>query len=126
MTDTSELRKEASGGPSPTPTGVATRSAGVKAALVALRTYKLYASPWFAGSCRFEPTCSVYAYQAIERFGLRRGAWMALKRLARCHPLSRKFGYDPVAEPSPAETPRSADVAQEIGGAHGACKGAHS
>jgi putative membrane protein insertion efficiency factor len=66
--------------------------------LVALRIYKLYFSILFAGSCRFEPTCSAYAYQAIERFGVLRGSWLALKRLLRCHPLSRKFGYDPVPE----------------------------
>lgn len=71
---------------------------GMKAALAALRIYKAYVSPWFAGSCRFEPTCSKYAYEAIERFGVLRGTWLGLKRLARCHPLSRKFGYDPVPE----------------------------
>lgn len=74
------------------------RTAGVKATLALLRSYKVYVSPWFAGSCRFEPTCSMYAYEAIERFGVRRGAWLGLKRLLRCQPLSRKFGYDPVPE----------------------------
>ena len=73
-------------------------SLGVKAALAALRIYKVYVSPWFAGSCRFAPTCSRYAYEAIERFGVIRGAWLGLRRLARCHPFSRKFGYDPVPE----------------------------
>lgn len=73
-------------------------SLAVKAALAALRIYKVYVSPWFAGSCRFEPTCSRYAYEAIERFGVRRGTWLAVKRLAHCQPLSRKFGYDPVPE----------------------------
>ncbi|PYT47988.1 MAG: membrane protein insertion efficiency factor YidD [Acidobacteria bacterium] len=74
------------------------QNAAVKAALLALRFYKAYLSILFAGSCRYEPTCSRYAYEAIERFGLVRGAWLGLKRLLRCHPLSRKFGYDPVPE----------------------------
>ena len=73
-------------------------SAGVRAGLFALRFYKAYLSILFAGSCRFEPTCSGYAYEAIERFGVARGIWLGLKRLLRCHPLSRKFGYDPVPE----------------------------
>jgi hypothetical protein len=70
----------------------------VRAALFALRFYKHYLSILFAGSCRFEPTCSRYAYEAIERFGVMRGVWLGLQRLLRCHPLSRKFGYDPVPE----------------------------
>jgi hypothetical protein len=72
--------------------------AAVKAALFALRIYKSYFSLLFAGACRFTPTCSRYAYEAIERFGVRRGSWLAMKRLLRCQPLSRKFGYDPVPE----------------------------
>jgi uncharacterized protein len=71
---------------------------GQRAALFALRFYKAYLSILFAGSCRFQPTCSQYSYEAIERFGVARGAWLTLKRLARCQPLSRKFGYDPVPE----------------------------
>jgi uncharacterized protein len=71
---------------------------GARTALFALSFYKSYLSVWLAGNCRYEPTCSVYAYQAIERFGLARGAWLGMKRLLRCHPLSRKFGYDPVPE----------------------------
>ena len=76
----------------------APQSAGVRAALFALSFYKAYLSVLFAGTCRYEPTCSRYAYQAIERFGVARGIWLGVKRLARCHPLSRKFGYDPVPE----------------------------
>jgi hypothetical protein len=71
---------------------------GVRLALFALRFYKAYLSLLVAGSCRFEPTCSRYSYEAIERFGVLRGSWLTLKRLLRCHPLSRKFGYDPVPE----------------------------
>jgi putative membrane protein insertion efficiency factor len=77
---------------------IATRPAAVKVALLALRFYKAYLSMLFAGNCRFEPTCSQYTYDAIERFGVGRGVWLGIKRLGRCHPLSRKFGYDPVPE----------------------------
>lgn len=70
----------------------------MRAALFALSVYKSYLSVLFAGSCRFEPTCSRYAYEAIERFGVPRGMWLASRRLLRCHPLSGKFGFDPVPE----------------------------
>lgn len=70
----------------------------VKIALLALRIYKGSVSPWLGGGCRFEPTCSIYMYQAIERFGVLRGVWLGLQRLARCQPFSKKFGYDPVPE----------------------------
>jgi uncharacterized protein len=70
----------------------------VRVALFALRFYKAYLSMLFAGSCRFEPTCSRYSYEAVERFGVRRGSWLTLKRLLRCQPLSRKFGFDPIPE----------------------------
>jgi uncharacterized protein len=73
-------------------------SLGVRLALFVLRCYKAYLSILFAGTCRFEPTCSQYAYQAIERFGVFRGVWLGTKRLSRCHPFSRRFGYDPVPE----------------------------
>jgi uncharacterized protein len=79
-------------------TQIEERSISVRAALLALLFYKAYLSILFAGSCRFEPTCSRYAYEAVERFGVTRGIWLGLKRLLRCHPLSRKFGYDPVPE----------------------------
>jgi uncharacterized protein len=73
-------------------------SSGMRAALFVLDFYKSYLSMLFAGTCRFEPTCSRYAYEAIERFGVARGIWLGTKRLLRCHPLSRKFGHDPVPE----------------------------
>jgi putative membrane protein insertion efficiency factor len=77
----------------------------VRLALFALRFYKAYLSMLFAGNCRFQPTCSQYSSEAIERFGLARGAWLTLKRLSRCQPLSRRFGYDPVPEnwPGPGD-----------------------
>lgn len=96
------------------------KSIGVKAALVALRIYKTNFSIFFAGSCRYVPTCSVFAYQAIERFGVWRGSWLALKRLLRCHPLSRRFGYDPVPEQwkeqaSPGDSPAKRSAAGALG-----------
>jgi putative membrane protein insertion efficiency factor len=72
--------------------------APVRVALFALDSYKAYISFWFAGSCKFEPTCSRYMYEAIERFGVLRGVWLGTKRLLRCQPFSRKFGLDPVPE----------------------------
>ena len=74
------------------------RSYPVRAALFALRFYKAYLSLLFAGNCRFQPTCSQYACEAIERFGVPRGVWLGMKRLARCHPFSRNFGYDPIPD----------------------------
>jgi len=70
----------------------------VRAALFALRFYKAYLSILFAGNCRFQPSCSRYAYEAIERFGVLKGIWLGTKRLLRCQPLWRKTGYDPVPE----------------------------
>jgi putative membrane protein insertion efficiency factor len=88
---------------------------GVRVALFALGFYKANLSILFAGSCRFEPTCSMYAYEAIERFGLTRGAWLGLKRLLRCHPLSRKFGYDPVPENRRETAPGGEKLSKDTG-----------
>jgi putative membrane protein insertion efficiency factor len=75
---------------------------GLKTALVFLiRSYQAGISPLLPGTCRFSPTCSEYARVAIERHGAARGAWLAVRRLARCHPLGG-FGPDPVpGEPDP-------------------------
>lgn len=63
--------------------------------LKAVRLYKTVVSPWLPPACRFTPTCSEYASEAIERYGLIRGASRALVRLFRCHPLHRG-GFDPL------------------------------
>jgi putative membrane protein insertion efficiency factor len=60
-----------------------------------IRVYRLLISPLFPPSCRFQPTCSQYALDAVERFGSIRGSWMAIKRILRCHPF-HPGGYDPV------------------------------
>jgi hypothetical protein len=60
-----------------------------------LRLYKVLISPYFAGSCRFLPSCADYAAEAISHHGAFRGSWLAARRLARCHPLC-EAGYDPV------------------------------
>lgn len=59
--------------------------------------YRWAISPFFPPSCRFYPTCSVYAQEAILKHGVRRGGWLSLKRLLKCHPL-HPGGVDPVPE----------------------------
>jgi hypothetical protein len=61
----------------------------------AIRAYKLVVSPWLPPACRFIPTCSEYAVEAIERYGLIRGAARVMARLFRCHPFHRG-GFDPL------------------------------
>jgi putative membrane protein insertion efficiency factor len=67
------------------------------AALQLLRGYRWALSPLFPPSCRYVPTCSEYAMEAIERFGVQRGGFMACTRLLRCHPFAHG-GYDPVTK----------------------------
>jgi len=64
-------------------------------ALLLIRVYQLTLSRMFPAACRFEPTCSHYGYEAIDKYGLVRGGWMAAKRISRCHPFN-PGGYDPV------------------------------
>jgi len=64
-------------------------------ALLLLRFYKRTISPLLPPMCRFEPTCSVYMMQAIEKHGLGRGLWLGMRRLGRCHPFN-PGGWDPV------------------------------
>ncbi len=64
-------------------------------ALFLIRLYQNTFSVIFPPSCRFTPSCSHYGYEAIEKYGLLKGSWMTIKRIARCHPFSAG-GYDPV------------------------------
>ncbi len=63
-----------------------------------IRWYRTYVSPNRPPCCRFIPTCSAYALEAIEKYGLWKGGWLALKRLSKCHPFHRQttIEYDPV------------------------------
>jgi putative membrane protein insertion efficiency factor len=68
----------------------------VKTVVLALiRFYKRFISPALPSACIYEPTCSVYTYQAIEKYGVIKGGWLGIKRIARCHPF-HQGGYDPV------------------------------
>ena len=62
---------------------------------VPVRAYRLLLSPWVGHSCRFQPTCSAYALEALERHGAVRGSWLTLRRIGRCNPWGGS-GYDPV------------------------------
>jgi putative membrane protein insertion efficiency factor len=73
----------------------------------AIRAYQLLVSPMLPPSCRFLPTCSDYASEAIGRHGALRGLALAARRLARCHPWGGS-GYDPVPDPGPRLTARRA------------------
>ena len=68
---------------------------GRRVALFFLRFYKRFLSPLLPPMCRFEPTCSVYTMQAVEKYGTLRGSWLGIRRLARCHPFN-PGGWDPV------------------------------
>ena len=63
--------------------------------LALIRGYRYALSPWWGNQCRFTPSCSEFASEAIDRHGPARGSWLALRRLARCHPW-RPGGFDPV------------------------------
>ena len=67
-----------------------------KILLFLIRFYRKYISPHKKPCCRFTPTCSQYAIEAIEKYGAFKGGYLALRRVLRCHPFSGKSGYDPV------------------------------
>ncbi|MDE7309306.1 MAG: membrane protein insertion efficiency factor YidD [Lachnospiraceae bacterium] len=58
--------------------------------------YRKFISPIKAGHCRYTPTCSQYAIEALEKYGVFHGTYLAIRRILRCHPFSKRSGYDPV------------------------------
>ncbi len=78
----------------------------VRLGIGAVRAYQLILSPFAGGACRFLPTCSDYAMEAMAEHGLARGTYLSLKRVSHCHPLGRS-GFDPVP---PRTAPRSGDA----------------
>lgn len=68
-----------------------------KLLIALIRIYQYAISPYFSSSCRYLPTCSVYAIDAIKSFGVSRGSWLAIKRVSRCHPW-HEAGVDLVPE----------------------------
>ncbi|MGI8508786.1 MAG: membrane protein insertion efficiency factor YidD [Gemmatimonadaceae bacterium] len=71
------------------------RSIGVQLLRAPIRFYQLAISPMTPPSCRYFPTCSNYALQAMDKYGVLKGGWLATRRILRCHPF-RPGGYDPV------------------------------
>lgn len=77
-----------------------------------LRCYMVFLAPFLGGACKFQPSCSNYAYEAVALHGARRGTLLAIRRLLRCRPFT-VGGLDPVPEPQPfvpGATPRSEDA----------------
>jgi uncharacterized protein len=68
---------------------------GVGLGIAVIRVYQAVLSPLFRGACRFEPSCSQYAIEALSTHGVIKGGWLAIGRLSRCHPLGTS-GFDPV------------------------------
>ena len=67
-----------------------------KTLLFLIRFYRHHISPCSPSACRFTPTCSAYAYEAISKYGALKGSWLALKRILRCHPFYKGDPFDPV------------------------------
>lgn len=81
--------------------------------LALIRFYQKGISPFTLPSCRYVPTCSAYAVEAIERYGAFRGGWLAARRIARCHPFGGK-GHDPVPSPPDGAAEVAPDLAHDV------------
>ena len=77
-----------------------------KAVIKVIRIYQLVLSPTLGGNCRFQPTCSQYAIDAVNEHGIFKGVFLSLKRIAKCHPF-HPGGFDPVNKRSKTECPKT-------------------
>jgi len=77
----------------------------MRLAIILIRLYQWTLSPLLGPTCRFHPSCSNYALEAMTRFGLMRGCWLAMRRLGRCHPWN-PGGFDPVPDVSLPDAPK--------------------
>ena len=77
-----------------------------KAVIKVIRIYQLVLSPTLGGNCRFQPTCSQYAIDALNEHGIFKGVFLSLKRIAKCHPF-HSGGFDPVNKCSKTECPKT-------------------
>lgn len=78
-----------------------------------IRFYQRVISPLLPPACRYYPTCSAYAIEAVLRHGILRGGWLTLKRLGRCHPFGG-YGYDPVPEKYPSSQSKGFSRSHDI------------
>ena len=82
-----------------------------------VRAYRLLLSPWVGHGCRYQPTCSAYALEALEKHGAIKGTLLAARRVGRCHPLGGS-GYDPVPGTDPGTDPDADPGANNDGAPH--------
>jgi putative membrane protein insertion efficiency factor len=80
-----------------------------KLLILLVKGYRLMLSPWLGSSCRFTPTCSAYALEALEIHGAAKGSYLTVRRLSRCHPWCAG-GHDVVPQPLSAKTPPSSTL----------------
>lgn len=106
--------------PRAAPTGVPSRPRRTPVTawplLLLVRGYQVTLRPFVGGHCRFHPTCSDYAIEALRTHGALRGGWLTVRRLARCHPWGG-CGFDPVPEPPEPPEPRTSAARPETDGA---------
>jgi putative membrane protein insertion efficiency factor len=81
--------------PAPSSRSRAERGSGTKLLILFVRAYQVALSPLLGGQCRYYPSCSAYAIEALQKHGALRGSWLAARRIGRCHPF-RPGGFDPV------------------------------